>query len=416
MSFVTDPGVMRLIAAMQALSLARHLETIVHIACKAAREISCADGATFILRDGDMCHYADEDAIAPLWKGQRFPMSACIGGWVMKNRGAVVIKDIYADDRISFDAYRPTFVKSLVVAPIHTQDPMGAIGLYWKEHHAAGDAEVELLQALANSTSAAMENAQLYTKLEQQVKNRNRQLQDADDELETFSYSVSHDLQAPLSHIIAYGNLLMSDHLEALDEEARRCITRMEVSATRMSTLINDLLRLTHYTRAELHFTTVDLSRTASQLAARLLEENPERTAEFEIEDNLCWDCDETLLRIVLQNLLDNALKFTGKREKALIEFGSSPQPDGTLAYFVRDNGAGFDMRNAGKLFGPFQRLHSTDFSGTGIGLATVKRIIHRHGGAIWVEAAEDKGATFYFTLGSDAHEHHCSDRISKNA
>lgn len=400
-----DRGPMRLVAAVQALSLARSLDAIIEIVRKAARDISLADGATFILREDDNCYYADEDSIAPLWKGRRFPISACISGWVMTNKHAVVIPDIYADDRVPLDAYRPTFVKSLVVAPIRTQDPIGALGLYWAEHHAASEIEIRLLQALADSTAVAMENIRVYAELEERVKDRTRQLQAANDELETFSYSVSHDLQAPLSHIIAYSNLLMSDHLEALDEEARRCITRMEVSATRMSALINDLLRLARYTRAELHLAPVDLSRTASELAARLLEEHPDHSAEFEIEDNLRWNCDEALLRIVLQNLLANALKFTAKREKALIEFGAAPQPDGSLAYFVRDNGAGFDMRNTDKLFGPFQRLHAAkDFSGSGIGLATAKRIIHRHGGAIWAEAAVDKGATFFFTLGGHAH------------
>ena len=156
-----DRASIRLVTAVQDLSLARNVETIVAIVRRAAREMSRADGATFILRDADHCWYVDEDAIGPLWKGRKFPLPTCISGWAMLNRRPAVIKDIYVDDRIPHDLYRPTFVKSLVMAPIRPASPIGAIGLYWAERHSASDAEVELLQALANTTAMAMENVRL---------------------------------------------------------------------------------------------------------------------------------------------------------------------------------------------------------------------------------------------------------------
>jgi signal transduction histidine kinase len=395
-----DACAMRLVSAVQALSLARDLDIVIDIVRKAAREIARADGASFILRDGEKCYYVDEDAIMPLWKGQRFPMSACISGWAMTNRRAAIIKDIYSDERVPFNAYRPTFVKSLVVVPIRTEDPIGAIGIYWADRHAASDDEVELLQALASSTAVAMENVLLYQDLEKRVADRTRRLEEANHELETFSYSVSHDLQAPLRHITSYCELLIREHPQALDDESRMWLGRIQTSSAHMHDLIQALLHLSRYMRLELRPKLVDLSRMAHDEAALLRAESPARTAEFQIEDGIEVQGDESLLRIVMQNLLANAWKFTGKRETARIAFGASPQPDGSLAYFVRDDGAGFDMRYSKKLFGPFQRLHGAkDFSGTGIGLATVKRIVQRHGGTVWADAAVDKGATFFFTL-----------------
>jgi hypothetical protein len=187
---VASEAVTDLIEVVQRLSLARDLPTIQEIVRRSARRLTGADGATFILREGELCHYADEDAIGPLWKGQRFPMDACISGWVMLNRKSAVIEDIYADDRIPHEAYRPTFVKCLVMVPIRTLDPIGAIGTYWALSHCPGLAEVRLLQALADTTAVAMENVRVFGELEQRVKARtaeleatNRRLEEANREL-----------------------------------------------------------------------------------------------------------------------------------------------------------------------------------------------------------------------------------------
>ncbi len=187
-SIMTDEAqsaaVENLIEVVQRLSLARDLPTVQEIVRSAARRLTGADGATFVLRDRDQCHYADEDAIAPLWKGERFPMSACISGWSMLNRQSVVIDDIYADDRIPHDAYRPTFVKSLVMVPIRTLDPLGAIGNYWARHHHATASEVKLLQALADTTAVALENVRVFTELEDRVRARTAELREANLRLE----------------------------------------------------------------------------------------------------------------------------------------------------------------------------------------------------------------------------------------
>lgn len=173
----------RLIHAVQELSLARDLDRVAEIVRQAARELTGADGATFVLRDGDKCFYKDEDAISPLWKGQRFPLESCISGWAMLNRQPTVIEDIYLDARIPHDAYRPTFVRSLVMVPIRTLEPIGAIGNYWAYPHRASEQEVKLLQALADSTSVALENVRVYAELEQRVEERTQQLAAANQRL-----------------------------------------------------------------------------------------------------------------------------------------------------------------------------------------------------------------------------------------
>jgi K+-sensing histidine kinase KdpD len=388
----------RLVTAVQELSLARSLDAVTAVVRRAARELTGSDGATFVLRDGDKCYYVDEDAIGPLWKGQRFPLETCVSGWAMLNKRPAIIEDIYNDPRVPIDAYRPTFVKSLVMVPIRSESPIGAIGNYWAHRHTITPEEVELIQALANTTSVAMENIEVYSELERRVELRTRELTVANKELEAFSYSVSHDLRAPLRSVDGFSLMLLEDCGDKLDENGKHQLSRIRASVGRMSQLIEDLLKLSRVARTETRTEFVNVSEIASSVAATLKESEPGRNVEFAIEEKLFAQADSRLLRGALENLLGNAWKYTSKHPQARIEFGRAT--DERKAFFVRDDGAGFDPQYAEKLFAPFQRLHApTEFPGTGIGLATVQRIIRKHGGEIWAEAALEKGATFYFTL-----------------
>jgi signal transduction histidine kinase len=221
----------------------------------------------------------------------------------------------------------------------------------------------------------------------------------ANKELEAFSYSVSHDLRGPLRGIAGFSQALVEDETDRLSPKGRDYLNRVRAGAQRMGELIDDLLRLSRVTRADLKKERVDLSALAGVVAGELRKANPTREVNVIIEPNATATADPRLVRIVLENLLGNAWKFTAKKSAATIELGTRVD-DGTRVYFIRDNGAGFDMQYAERLFGAFQRLHSDkEFAGTGVGLATVQRIVVRHGGRIWAEGAVGKGATFQFTL-----------------
>lgn len=218
-------------------------------------------------------------------------------------------------------------------------------------------------------------------------------------ELESFRYSVSHDLRAPLRAIDGFSGILEEEHAKALDEEGRHCLQIVRSSAARMGQLIEDLLLLVRVGRGELSRQSINLSEMAREVATALQHKEPERKVSFTVQEGIVADADPRLLRIVIENLLGNAWKFTAKTAEPRVEFGAVEQAEGTV-FFVRDNGVGFNMEYAGKLFNPFQRLHSeAEFPGTGIGLAVVRRIVDRHGGRVWVEAAVDRGATVFFTL-----------------
>jgi PAS domain S-box-containing protein len=237
-------------------------------------------------------------------------------------------------------------------------------------------------------------------KLNEELKHNITQFEATNKELEAFSYSVSHDLQAPLRSIDGFSQVLLEDYANQLDEQGKDCLQRTRKASQHMAELIDALLMLSRMTRKEMHYETVDLSTLAQATLAELRQTQPKRQIEFVIEEGLAAQGDPQLLRVVMENLLDNAWKYTGGQPEARIEVGALRQEDGKRAYFVRDNGVGFDMAFEDKLFKAFQRLHAAnEFPGIGIGLATVQRIIHRHGGRVWAEGEVEKGATFFFTL-----------------
>jgi len=259
---------------------------------------------------------------------------------------------------------------------------------------------------IAQTIRVLLQQARLrkaHDELEIRVRQRTAELQAANRELEAFSYSVSHDLRAPLRSIDGFSNALLEDYAGVLDEEGNGNLHRVRAAAQRMEQLIEDMLNMARVTRVELRVASVNLSHLVEEICSELSRREPGRQVHLTVAPDVLVAGDQNLLRIALENLLANAWKFTAKREQANVEFGVTEQA-GEPLFFVRDNGAGFDMADADKLFGEFQRLHSiAEFPGTGVGLATVQRVIHRHGGRIWAEAKVDAGATFFFTLGKHA-------------
>jgi light-regulated signal transduction histidine kinase (bacteriophytochrome) len=245
-------------------------------------------------------------------------------------------------------------------------------------------AEMEALEA-----RAAKDMAETRAALVEELKSKN-------EELESFSYSVAHDLRAPLRSIDGFGLALLEDYGDRLDEDGKQYLHYVRESAQHMASLIDDLLALSRVTRGEFERAPADLSGIAGEVVGRLARSAPDRKVEITVTGRMEAECDSRLMAIVFENLLGNAWKFTRNRSDAAIEVGVTDEG----VFFVRDNGAGFDMAYASKLFGMFQRLHSAkEFEGTGIGLATVSRVIRRHGGRIWAESAIGQGATFFFTL-----------------
>lgn len=282
------------------------------------------------------------------------------------------------------------------------------------------DTEVEFARQIANHLAVALHHAELLAELRAEVIERqqaelraqelNQGLQQAiielkavNKELEAFSYSVSHDLRAPLRSIDGFSQALLEDCLDQLDTSGQDYLRRIRSATQRMGQLIDDLLTLARVTRSDMHKEVIDLSQLANQLYTHLQQAQPDRRVEFVVQSDLGVYGDLRLLQVVLDNLLNNAWKFTARQLNPRIEFGAIAQADGSPIYFVQDNGVGFDMAFVDKLFKPFQRLHGMqEFPGNGIGLATVQRIVHRHGGRVWAEGALNQGATFYFTLGED--------------
>lgn len=257
---------------------------------------------------------------------------------------------------------------------------------------------IEVVRDVTSRVLADQEIRRLNQELEERVIERTAELEMANHELESFSYSVSHDLRAPLRHISSFTTILENDYSGQLDKDGKYYLSRIIAGCNKMGGLIDDLLQLSHVSRGELKTGRVNLSRIVNSIAAAMIEREPERRVSFKVEEGLNVNGDERLLEVMLNNLLGNAWKYSANKEEVLIEFGCKIIASRPV-FFIKDNGAGFDKNYADKLFVPFHRLHGAEFEGTGIGLAIVQRVVHRHGGKIWADAVEGEGATFFFTL-----------------
>lgn len=386
-----------LVSAVKNLSSAHTLDEIQKIAATSARILTKCDGATLVLREGDTCYYAGEDAISPLWKGQKFPISDCISGWVMLNKTVAIIPDIYNDKRVPIETYKSTFVKSLAMIPVNMESPIAAIGNYWNTPHTPSELDIQLLQTLADAAAKAIENVLLLRDLEHRVRCRTFELESAVKELESFSYSVSHDLRAPLRAIDGYVRILMENFSTTLGDEGKRICNVISDSARNMGKLIDNLLAFSRLGKASMELSNIDMKQMVEELFKEISTAT-EHVA-FEVGSMPSATGDPALVRQVWTNLISNAVKFSSKNESVKIKVKAEIR-DEEVIYSISDNGVGFDMKYTDKLFGVFQRLHSQkEFEGTGVGLAIVQRIISRHGGKIWAEAELGKGATFFFTL-----------------
>lgn len=404
----------RLLGAVQELSLARDLPTIMAIVRREARELTGAEGATFVLRDGDLCYYADESAIAPLWKGQRFPMCRCVSGWVMQNREAVAIADVFADPRVPADAYRPTFVQSLAMVPIRIRSPIGAIGSYWASTHLALPEELEILQALADSTSVAMENVEIHIELEKRVQQRTSALADAHRDLaaaheallelqrqkEEASALVVHDLKSPAFALM----LAASVRLQAPDllPADGRCWSRVLSSAEHIHRTALDLLHIAASQDGKLtpRLAAIDLGALFAEVREILLPQAEKGGQSIELCSHELPDAlraDPDLVRRVLQNLVDNALHHGPTHSTVRLVMRASAE---WVESAVCDEGPRIPSHLRERIFERYVRLgDKAGKPGQGLGLTFCRLAIEAHGGKIWIEDNEPRGNRFCFRL-----------------
>lgn len=385
-----------LINVVERLSNATELSEITEVVAEAARALVGSDGATFVLRDEEQCYYADEAAISPLWKGKLFPLEECISGWAMLHKEVVLIPDIYRDSRIPHDAYRPTFVKSLCMVPIRPAAPVGAIGSYWAREYEPSAEQIKLLQILANSSATALENLELRTKVLRREAER-EDLTNRQRELEFQLHALAHDLKSPLSTMLGCAELLQMRASGQLDNHARQYVDTILGTGDRLSRQIDRMLTLYRLSARTIERRQVDVSAIVREAVedVRMLE--PERPAEIQVTPGLTANADPDLLRLAIGNLVSNSFKFSRKKDRTFIRFDRDASNG---AFVIEDHGAGFDEADAAKLFRPLSRLHGeNEFPGTGLGLASVARILELHGGRIWAQGKTGVGARFLFAL-----------------
>ncbi|ASD62975.1 ATP-binding protein [Bdellovibrio bacteriovorus] len=394
-----DGGVRKLVEVIQNLSAARSLDEITKLVRTAARVIADADGATFVLKDGDFCFYADEDAISPLWKGQRFPLESCVSGWAMLHKETVIIEDIYRDSRVPWDAYRPTFVKSMMMTPIRREDPIGAIGTYWKDQRLPTDEQRELLRALADSVSVSIENLNNYNDLQKRIE----ELKEANRSKDEFLMTVSHELRTPLNSIMGWAEILLESNPG--DRDARLGLETIERNARNQTRIIEDLLDSSRILLGRFHMEKhpVDLVEVVNQTvdAVRLMAEK--KDIHIEIAKGVTTAMiqgDAERLKQIVNNLLINAIKFShakSKVEVTVVRQGPS------FSVSVKDEGVGMEPEFIPQAFERFRQADGSTtrkFGGLGLGLSISRHLVEAHQGTIVARSAgTGKGSEFSFSV-----------------
>jgi signal transduction histidine kinase len=374
---------------------------LVHAAL--ARELAAAMGED----EAGLGIWQPEREVLRFWRIQGRPIDRALdeslAAQAFTEQRAMVTVEEPAKGRVLPADYRHGGPRYVLAAPVTVGSRrLGVVAVLVTKRSTFFDDGLSLLQLLADQAAVVLEHRRLFDEgiaLNRTLEQNVSELRALNDELGAFAYSVSHDLRAPLRSIDGFSQILLEDKGEALGDDGRKHLERVRAAATRMGTLIDDMLLLSRLTRDEMTVANVDVTALAHSVVDELRAREPQRYVEFESNGATPAKGDERLLRIALTNLLGNSWKFTRERTPAHISFGGETR-NGEAVFFVKDDGVGFDMRYADKLFGAFQRLHNTtEFEGTGIGLATVQRIVHRHGGRVWAESVVGMGTTFYFTL-----------------
>jgi signal transduction histidine kinase len=376
----------RLLAAARDLAGAREPGRVMEIVRRAARELTGAQGVTFVLREGPLVRYADEDAISPLWKGQRFPVTACVSGWAMVHRQTVVIEDVYADPRVPIAAYAPTFVKGMAMVPVRVEDPVAAIGAYWEERHRATPREVSLLEALAGLASVALANAGLWADLRGAVEARDE-----------FLAIASHELRTPLTPLV-----LQLDRADrALErgeaETVGAALGRMRSALGRLGRLVDELLEVSRAARGSISLERdeADLAAIARDAVGSLPDRERARVA-LAVSGPVRGRWDRQRLDHVVRGLLSNALKFGGD----LPVHVAVDEAGGRARLVVRDHGVGISAEDQARIFDRFERAVSTrHFGGFGLGLWLVREVVEAHGGKVEVWSRPGEGSAFTLLL-----------------
>jgi signal transduction histidine kinase len=387
-----------LLDCIRALTGARSGAMIARVVRRAAVDLVEADGTAYFVREGDSYLCVDEDAYHPTLQDRRLSGTGQPGDlWNTKQQ--LVVADVLSDSRVSYDHFHGVPVRSMVLTPVRASTANALIAVFWSRPRQVTSEQLSALQDLADVTATAAENVELYAELERRVERRTLELRDANRDLEAFSYSVAHDLRAPLSAMLVTRSILERSYGPALDSQGVKLLRDIERSGKRMGELIGGLLQFARCARVELAKELVDLSSLAAGTVMALRQQHLSRQVQVRIEQGMKAHADPTLMEVVLANLLGNAFKYTKDRHPAEIEVGMKRE-DALSVFFVRDNGAGFDVASASDLFVPFKRFHPAHlFDGHGVGLATVSRIVDKHGGRVWAESSPGLGATFYFAL-----------------